>query len=122
MKAVAAAKSAGEPAVKRGAGTASESTIVAAVAGPAQSVIGPPIGAPVIGPRPAVVTAPLVAMEPRAGADENAVHKPVRTVVAVRSATIRVVAVVAVGAIRRARSGCKNRTNSHADRDAHLSR
>jgi hypothetical protein len=47
---------------------------------------------------PAPSTTPAV---PRAGADEDAAIKPARTVVAIRSASIRVIGVVAPGAIRR---------------------
>jgi hypothetical protein len=49
---------------------------------------------------PVETRTPVKAMKPRAGAYEEATHKVVRCVVAVRRASIRVIAVVAVGAHR----------------------
>ena len=60
-----------------------------------------------------VETTSIEAMEPRAGANKEAIHKVVRTVVAVRRASIRVIPVVAVGA-HRSRPVIA-RTNSNAD-------
>ena len=53
------------------------------------------------------------AMKPRAGADEYAASEPVRTVVAIRRASVRVISVVAVRANR-------SRANSYAHRDLGL--
>jgi len=55
--------------------------------------------------RPAIEAATPVAvapsMEPRAGADEHAAHEPIRSVVAIGGAGIRIIPVIAVGANRR---------------------
>jgi hypothetical protein len=62
-----------------------------------------------------VVAAAIVAtVEPRAGADEDAADEVVRAVVAVRSAGVRIVAVVTVGAGRRRANGAIDRTHSDA--------
>lgn len=68
----------------------------------------------------------MTAMEPRTGADKNAADEPIRAVVAVGRACIRVVIVVAVCADRAganrdwaADSDC-HRANSYTDADAHL--
>jgi hypothetical protein len=56
---------------------------------------------------------PIEAMKPWARADKDAAYKVVWTVVAVRSASIRVISIVAIGAYRsRAYIG---RADSHAD-------
>lgn len=100
---------AADASTKRRAGTASKTAIISAVAG--ASVIA----AAVV--RAAIVAAPVVAVEPRSGADKDAVHKPIRAVVAIGSASIRVVIVVAVSA-----GGGRTvvHRTSDADRDAHL--
>jgi hypothetical protein len=60
-----------------------------------------------------IETAPVIAVIPRAGANENSTHKIVWPVVAVRRASIRVVSIVAVGAYR---SGTVvGRADSNAD-------
>ena len=52
---------------------------------------------------PAIIAAAAPAVEPRTGADKHAAVKIVRTVVSVRSAGIRRIAVIAVSTIRRRR-------------------
>ncbi len=57
--------------------------------------------------------ASIESVKPRARADEHAIDKPFRAVVAVRRAGVRVIIVIAVGA-----NGCRGnigRTNSHAN-------
>jgi hypothetical protein len=111
MEAVAAAEaSAGETAMISVAGTASESAVISTITRPsvittaivtAVPVIGSTVAPPsVIGPRPAIVAAAIVAMEPRSGADKDAVHKPVRTVVSVGGASVGIGIVVAIVANR----------------------
>jgi len=73
----------------------------------------------------AIVAVPVVAMTPVVGtpvavipgssADENAVHEPVRAVVAVRGAGVRIVAVITIGADR---SGAHDDGGSDANTDA----
>jgi hypothetical protein len=122
MEAAAAAEaSAREASTKRRAGTASKTAIISAVAGAsviaAALVRAAIVAAPVIGPRPTIVATAVVAVEPRSGADKDAVHKPIRAVVAIGSASIRVVIVVAVSA-----GGGRTvvHRTSDADRDTHL--
>jgi hypothetical protein len=50
--------------------------------------------------RTTVVRAAIMAVEPWAGADENASHKPIGPIVTVRSASIRSVIVIAIETIR----------------------
>ncbi len=60
-----------------------------------------------------IETAPVIAVIPRAGANENSTHKIVWPVVSVRRASIRVISIVAVGAYR---SGTVvGRADSNAD-------
>ena len=73
----------------------------------------------------AVITASAVeaaaivaAVEPRAGADEDAADEVVRPVVAVGSAGVRIVAVVTVGAGRRRADGTVN--GAYPNTDANL--
>lgn len=61
----------------------------------------------------ATVESAAVAVEPRARADEDSTGEPLRAVVAVRRARIRVIRVVTVGARR---SWAVSRTDSHCDR------
>ena len=60
----------------------------------------------------------VAAVEPRAGADEDAADEVVRSVVAVRCAGVRIVAVVTVGAGRRRADGAVNW--AYPDADANL--
>ena len=64
----------------------------------------------------AVITAPTIvaAVEPRAGTDEDAAGEVVRAVVAVRRASVRIVAVVTVGAGGRWPDRAVHRTYSNA--------
>jgi hypothetical protein len=73
----------------------------------------------------AVVTSAIVGMAikcaaviPRSGADENSANEPARTVVAIRRAGIRIIAIVAIGADRRSADTCIHRSN--ADTDSYL--
>ncbi len=59
-------------------------------------------------------------MEPRAGADEHAAHKPIGTVVAVRRASVRVVPVVAIRANRSRPHRNADWPHSHAHRNLRL--
>src|ERR1700746_49796 len=59
----------------------------------------------------------VAAVEPRAGTDEDASDEVVRAVVAVRSAGVRIVAVVAVSAGRSRADGAVNRAYADADRN-----
>src|SRR5713226_909760 len=54
-------------------------------------------------------------MEPRTGANEHAAHKVIRTVVAVRSASVRVIAVITVGADRRGFYVTRAHSNSNCN-------
>jgi len=63
-------------------------------------------------PAPTMVPAPTI---PGPGADEDAANKPVRTVVAVRRACVRIIRVVAIRANRR--SSNSNWRNIDADRN-----
>jgi hypothetical protein len=54
-------------------------------------------------------------MEPRTGANEHATHKVIRTVVAVRSASVRVIAVITVGADRRGSYVTRAHSNSNCN-------
>src|SRR5882757_1018443 len=64
-----------------------------------------------------VVTMPIEAMEPGAGADEDATGEVVRPVETVRSASVRIVAVVTVSADWRGADGAVHGTysNGHAN-------
>lgn len=65
-----------------------------------------------------IKSVPVEAVEPRADSDENAVHKVVRSVVAVRSACVRIVAVVSVWTHRRWAnyiSGADSNPDAHGD-------
>ena len=66
--------------------------------------------------RAAIEAAAPVTMTPRAGADEEAIHEPVRPVIAVRGASIRSVWVVAVFAHRRGGQITRPDADSDADR------
>ncbi len=80
----------------------------------------PPIEAPPVIPASIIATtveaASVVAVEPRPGANEDAAHKVVRAVVAVRRTSVWVVPVVAVGA-HRSRT-IIGRADSNADNNA----
>jgi len=67
----------------------------------------------------AVVTeaAPVEAVEPGAGANEDAIHEPVGSIVAVGSAAVRIIAIVPVRADWR---WCINRPDADSDSHAHL--
>jgi hypothetical protein len=127
MEAVAAAEASSVvAAAKRRARTACESAIVTIAWTPvvttavvsAASVVGATaiVAATVVCPGAAIVAAAIVAVEPGAGADEEAVHEPIGAIVAVGSASIGIGVVVAV---RADGSGAVNRT-ADAYRDAHL--
>jgi hypothetical protein len=67
----------------------------------------------------APVRMPIVSMEPWPGSDEHAVNKPLRAIVSVRRACIRVIRVVAVSANRR-RPHRNHRPNSNPHAHPHL--
>ena len=70
--------------------------------------------------RAAIEAAPVKAViPPRSGADEDAAYEPIRAVIAIGRAGIRVIAIIPVGASRSGADTCVNRAN--ADADAHLS-
>src|SRR5215471_13228793 len=122
MESGATAKASSREATSHGrAGAARESTLVTKSGTPIRTVAivaaAPVIGVatvPVIGPWPAVVAPPVVAVEPGSGSNEDAAHKPVRTVVTIGSASIWIVSVVSV---------CTNRSrtviNGPANADGH---
>jgi anti-sigma-K factor RskA len=89
----------------------------AAIKGTVREAIAPSETAPVVPPSiiaaPVETRTPVKAMKPRAGAYEDATRKVVWSVVTVWRASIRVIAVVAVGA-RRSRT-IVGRANSNAD-------
>jgi len=67
----------------------------------------PIIAGPAVVVRPSIVIGPpieagtsIVAVIPRAGADEDSANEPVRAVVAVGGTSIRVIVIVAIGAYR----------------------
>jgi hypothetical protein len=76
-------------------------SMVAAVAVIAMSIVAAAIIAVAVIAATVDAVAIVAAVEPRAGADEDAAGKVVRSIVAVWSAGVRIVAVVAVGADRR---------------------
>jgi hypothetical protein len=69
---------------------------VVAVATPIEAIIAIAPGESAAGI--AVATSAIVAVIPRAGADEDATHKVVRTVEAIRCAFVRIIVIVTVGA------------------------
>lgn len=68
--------------------------------------------APTVMPPP---TAAVIAVVPRASADKDAVHKPVRAIVAGRRTSVRIVAVVAISTDRRGTNRDSDRANANAD-------
>ena len=102
-----------------GTGTANKSTIVARPSVISAAIVAatPVVAAAIISPGATVVAAPIIAVEPRTGADEDAAHKPVGAVVAVRGAVVRVIIIVTVGA-NGSRTVVDGATN--ADSDTHL--
>ena len=71
--------------------------------------------------RTAVEPAAVIAMEPGTGTDEDAICEPIRSVVAVGSAGVRVIAVVTVGTDGGGSiNGAVNRPNAEPHADAHL--
>ncbi len=70
----------------------------------------------IVGAMP-VIAMPIEAMEPGAGADEDAAGEVIRSIVAVRSAGVRIVAVVTVSADWRRADGAVHGTysNGHAN-------
>jgi len=122
VEAVAAAETfAGEAAAIAITRAASKSPVVRAETRASiitAAVVGPTIvAASIIGPGPAIVAAAIVAVEPGTCANENAVHKPVRAVVAVGGAVVGIVIVVAITA-----NGSRAVIDraADADGDAHL--
>jgi hypothetical protein len=74
------------------------------------------VAVPVVTMTPVVGTP--IAKIPGACADEDAVHEPARAIVAIGGASVRIVAVVAVGADRsRTNNGA---ANGHADSDLRM--
>jgi hypothetical protein len=61
---------------------------------------------------PAIIRVTVEAMEPRAGANEHAVHEVIRSPISVRRASVRSIRVVAVGAHWRRPNRYANWTNS----------
>lgn len=114
--AVESATTAVEPgvAMKAAANVAVAVTVIAVAAASiiAMAVVAAPIVAvSVVAMTPVVRSVPAV--EPGAGADEEAVHEVVRAVEAVGRAGVRIIAVVAIGADR-------GGTNANADTNADL--
>jgi hypothetical protein len=70
--------------------------------------------------RPAPVSQPNRTMEPGAGANEHSACEPIRSVVAVGSASVWVVSVVAIGADRSRPHGNADRSHSNSDTDSDL--
>ena len=91
----------------------STATIIAAsVVTPAAIEPAPIISAP--------VKAPAITVEPRTRADEQAADKPIRTVIPIRRAGIRIISVVPISTNRRG-TVCVRRsipTEANADRDS----
>jgi hypothetical protein len=106
-------KAADGPAMKTSNRTArvAASAVVAASVAVAATVA--PAGATIVAASPTPTAASPISVIPRAGADEYAASEPVRTVVAIRRASVRVISVVAVRANR-------SRANSYAHRDLGL--
>jgi hypothetical protein len=103
--AVETARAASEPAANRAAGETTAMTEAAASGEtPSPSVKTPATEATVKATAPETPAAKIVAIEsaktmkPRAGTDEHAANKPIRSVIAVGSASIGVIPVVAVSA------------------------
>jgi hypothetical protein len=61
----------------------------------------------------AIKSVPVIAVIPRAGADERAAYEPARPIVTVRRASIRIITVVSIRANRRWAYDCGNGTNSN---------
>ena len=75
---------------------------IVAVAGMGESVWTIPSAAiPSAVIRASIETRPIVAVIPGAGPDKNATDEPLRTVVALRCASVRIIGIVAVSAHRR---------------------
>ena len=64
---------------------------------------------------PAIKSRPVVAVEPGPRSDENAANEVVRAVIAVRSAGVRVVTIIAVSADWRRAYVCWSHTNADKD-------
>ena len=92
---------------------------VTAIAVAAASIIAMAVvAAPIVAVTPVVRSVPAV--EPRAGADEDAVHEVVRAVEAVGGAGVRIITVVAIGADRGGTDRDSHGTNANADTNADL--
>jgi len=100
--------------------TAAVETIAAveAAVAAAETFMAVESGAAVVAAAAVEAATIVAAVEPRAGADEDASNEVVRAVVAVRSAGVRIVAVVTVSAGRSRADGAVNR--AYADADANL--
>jgi len=68
-----------------------------------------------------IAAAPVKAVKPRSGTDKEATHEVIRAVVAVGRASVRVIAIIPVGASRSGADTCVNRANSNPHADADLS-
>jgi hypothetical protein len=75
------------------------------------SIIAPVVGASVEAMGASIVT------KPRTGADENAANEPIRAIVAIRSAGVRIIGIVAVGAYGR-RTDVNRGAHADADHNA----
>src|SRR5579862_84967 len=100
-------------AVEAAAGKSMSVTAPASTVTPASAITPTSAPAPASAPTP---TTPAPAI-PRTGADEETIHKPRRPVIAVWSASVRVIVVITVGAIRRP---CIPGAHSHSHSDADL--
>jgi hypothetical protein len=87
------------PALMKLATTAPSAITVELTTAPA--IMIPVAAEPAPVPASPIVTAPVVAVIPRAGADKDSADEPIWAVVAVRRASIGVIIIVAVGAHRR---------------------
>jgi hypothetical protein len=71
-----------------------------AIAGSPITVTGPPVDRPSVEAAAVAIAVTVAAAEPRSGTDKEAAAKPRRTIVPIRGAGIRIIAVVAIRADR----------------------
>jgi hypothetical protein len=123
VKAATTMEAAAATAVESTAATSEASTIAASSitveTAPTISVAAPiTISATIVAM--AVEAAPVVAVIPRSGAYKDSAYKVIRAVITVRGASIRIVAVITVGACRSGADASVHRADSNADAEAHL--
>jgi hypothetical protein len=100
MKAATAVESAAMKTFAAKATTVKFSATKAAIKAPMEATIETAVETPVKTPIKETITVPEAKAPPRASTDEDAAVKPLRTVVTVRSASIRVITVIPISASR----------------------